>query len=206
MTELPFIQAAENNKEPIVRILHDAFREARKLLEIGSGTAQHAVYFGKYLPHLIWQTSDLAENIDSIRRRLAAEATENVLSPITLDVANHPWPVANVDAVFGANIVHIISWSDVEHMFRGVGDCLAEGGVLAIYGPFKYRGDFTTKSNARFDLWLKSRDSMSGIRDFEAVDTLARAQGLRLVKDYAMPANNQLLVWRRASSSTDKGQ
>ena len=201
MSNLPFSEAAENNKEPIARILRDVFRDVRKVLEIGSGTGQHAVYFGKGLPHLIWQTSDIAENLDGIGARLEVEATSNVLPPVALDVAIHPWPVSNVAAVFSANCVHIISWPDVEHMFRGVGECLAEGGLFCLYGPFKYGGDFTMASNARFDTWLKQNDPASGIRDFEAINALAEAQGLRFVEDYAMPANNQLLLWRRMSAT-----
>jgi len=203
LTDLPFIQSAENNKEPIARILRDVFRDVRNALEIGSGTAQHAVHFGKCLPHLTWQTSDLAENLDGIRRRLAAEATGNVLPPVALDVAHHPWPVGKFDAIFSANILHILSWPDVEHLFRGVGDHHLQGGLLSIYGPFKYRGTFTSESNARFDAWLKAQDAASGIRDFEAVDALARAQGLKLLDDYPMPANNQLLLWRRVSLAID---
>lgn len=194
---LAFSQAAENNREPIARILRDAFADVREVLEIGSGTGQHGVYFGQCLPHLIWRPSDLAQHLPDIRARLDAEAPANVLPPVALDVADHPWPVTSVDGVFSANAIHIMSWDHVLHMFRGIGEAVSARGTVCLYGPFKYGGAFTTPSNAQFDGWLKQRDPVSGIRDFEAVDALAQAQGLRLVADHAMPANNQLLVWRR---------
>lgn len=194
---LAFSQAAENNKEPIADVLRGAFKEVRSVLEIASGTGQHAVHFGACFPHLTWQPSDLAEHLDDISERIIAKGTANVLAPVVLDVAVHPWPIGAVEGIFSANCVHIISWAHVEHMFRSIGEVLAQGGVLCLYGPYKYDGDFTTESNARFDQWLKSRDPLSGIRDFEAVDGLAREQGLSLVQDVAMPANNQLLIWQR---------
>jgi len=194
---LPFSQAAENNKGPIADILCGTFADVREVLEIGSGTGQHAVYFGQRLPHLNWRTSDLELHLGDIRARLAAEGTANVLPPIALDVAMQPWPAMEVDGVFSANAVHIMPWPHVTHMFQGIGQIIRECATVCLYGPFKYKGDFTTPSNAQFDLWLKQRDLRSGVRDFEAVDALARAIGLRLVADHVMPANNQLLVWRR---------
>ncbi len=197
---LTFNQAAENNKEPIGNILAEAFSSCRQVLEIASGTAQHAVHMGKLLPHVIWQTSDLAENLDSINARLKAEAGDNVHPPFELDVARHPWPIKNVDAVYASNAVHIMSWQHVKAMFAGLDKALADSSTLALYGPYKYHGEFTTKSNAQFDLWLKQNDPLSGIRDFEAVDKLAREIGLSLLKDHQMPANNQLLLWQRRAS------
>ncbi|MDX9861543.1 MAG: DUF938 domain-containing protein [Rhodospirillales bacterium] len=197
----PFSQAAENNKEPIARILVDAFRHAHHILEIGSGTGQHAVHFGRALPHLIWQPSDLAPNLDGLRARLESEAPANVRPPVALDVGLLPWPVAAVDGVFSANAVHIMGWPRVEDLFFGVGDVLESGGTLCLYGPFKYKGAFTTASNAEFDAWLKRQDPDSGIRDSEAIDALAAAQGLRLVADLPMPANNRLLIWRREAAA-----
>ncbi len=192
-----FSQAAENNKAPIALILREAFADVRNVLEIGSGTGQHAVYFGQCLPHLIWRTSDLAHNLAGINARLAAEAPPNVIPPVALDAAAQPWPVTDIDGVFSANAVHIMPWEHVVQMFGGIGQILRERGMLCLYGPFRYKGEFTTPSNAQFDLWLKQRDPQSGVRDFEAVDALAHAIGLRLVADHAMPANNQLLVWQR---------
>lgn len=194
---LPHSQAAENNKEPILAVLRDVFEGTRRVLEIASGTGQHAVHFGRGLPHLAWQPSDVAAALPGLAARLAREAPANVEPPLELDVGRRPWPATGVDGVFAANCVHIIAWPRVEDLFTGVGAALAARGTLCLYGPFKYGGAFTTASNADFDVWLKSRDPASGIRDFEAIDTLARAQGLRLDRDVAMPANNQLLVWRR---------
>jgi len=197
---LAFNQAAENNKEPIGTILAETFSSCRHVLEIASGTAQHAVHMGKLLPRITWQTSDLAENLDDIRARLKAEASDNVRPPIELDVAHNPWPVTGIDAVYASNAVHIMSWDHVKAMFAGLDNALAENGVLALYGPYKYDGEFTTKSNAQFDHWLKQNNPTSGIRDFEAVNKLARGIGLTLLKDHQMPANNQLLVWQRSGS------
>lgn len=194
---LSFSQAAENNKEPIAQILRAAFAEVRNVLEIGSGTGQHAVYFGQCLPHLIWRTSDLVHNLPDIQAQLTVEAPANVVPPVALDVADHPWPVTNIDGLFSANAIHIMSWEHVMHMFRGIGEVLLEKAAVCLYGPFKYNGEFTTPSNAQFDVWLKQRDPLSGVRDFEAVDALAQAQGLALIADHSMPANNQLLVWKR---------
>jgi cyclopropane fatty-acyl-phospholipid synthase-like methyltransferase len=109
-----------------------------------------------------------------------------------------PWPVARVDGIFSANTLHIMPAAHVEYFFRGVQRTLRTGGKLCVYGPFKYQGEFTTSSNARFDEWLKERNPLSGVRDFEHVDTLAKAAGLQLRFDHALPANNQLLVWAMA--------
>jgi SAM-dependent methyltransferase len=198
---LPFSDACERNKVPILEILRQAFRHAGRVLEIGSGTGQHAVWFGQHLPHLLWQPSDVAEALPALRVRLEAEAPDNVLVPMALDVAVRPWPVSGVDGVFSANTLHIVSWPHVEHFFGGVGEVLATGGTLCVYGPFCYGGEFTTPSNAEFDQWLRLRDPASGVRDFEAVDTLAQAEGLALLADHAMPANNRCLVWRRADAA-----
>ena len=194
---MAFSQAAENNKEPIASVLRDVFKDVRHVLEIGSGTGQHAVHFARALPHLTWRPSDLAAILDGIRERLARDGVTNVAPPLPLDVTERPWPALKADGVFAANCPHIMSWAEVEHLFGGIGEVLEAGGTVCLYGPFKYGGAFTTESNARFDTHLKRRDPASGIRDFEAVDALARAQGLRLIRDTAMPANNQLLVWRR---------
>ncbi len=195
---LPFSQACENNKHVIADVLRDAFADAKRVLEIGSGTGQHAVHFGLSFPHLTWQPSDIGDRLDGLRARIDLEASGNVAPPVELDVATDPWPVEEVDGVFSANCVHIISWDLVVHFFRGVGQVLGPNGTLCLYGPFKYGGEFTTESNAQFDLWLKARDLESGVRDFEEIDRLAQEQGLLLQRDHAMPANNQLLVWRRA--------
>ncbi len=190
-------QAAENNKSHIAEVLVPLFASCHHVLEIASGTGQHAVYMGGLLPDIVWQTSDLAENHSVIIERIEREGGPNVCSPMVLDVAQEQWPVSKVDAVYAANAVHIMSWRHVEALFVGVGEILARGGYLALYGPYKYEGEFTTESNARFDQWLKARDTQSGIRDFEAVVTLAQNIGLSLKADHNMPANNQLLIWQR---------
>ncbi len=195
----PFSEPCERNKEPILAILRELFADRRFVLEIGSGTGQHAVHFARALPHLIWQTSDLPANHAGIRAWLAEATLTNTPEPVALDVGAHVWPVESADAIFCANTIHIISWPLVERMFEGIGRVLADGGLLVLYGPFNYNGQFTSESNARFDVWLRNRDPASGIRDFENVDALARMQGLRLVGDHEMPANNRTLVWRRGS-------
>lgn len=195
----PFSEPCERNKEPILAILRELFADRRVVLEIGSGTGQHALHFARALPHLVWQTSDLPANHAGIRAWLAEAALANTPAPIALDVDADVWPVATVDAIFCANTIHIISWPFVARMFEGIGRVLADGGLLVLYGPFNYKRQFTSESNARFDVWLKNRDPVSGIRDFEKVDALARAQGLRLFGDHEMPANNRTLVWRRGS-------
>ena len=193
----PFSQAAENNKGPIGAVLCEAFANAGAVLEIASGTGQHAVHMSRLMPHLTWQPSDLAENLPGLEARYALEAPANLLPPIELDISHLPWPVDAVDAIFAANCLHIVSWPLVVAFFEGAGRALAAGGTLAVYGPFKYGGAFTTESNADFDAFLCARDADAGIRDFEAVDALAKAQGFSLERDCAMPANNQLLIWRR---------
>ena len=168
------------------------------MLEVGSGTGQHAVYFGAALPHLHWQTADVAEYHPGISAWLQEAALPNVVPPLALDVNDRGWHSGRYDAVFSANTLHIMSAPEVEQFFEGVGQVLEPGGALAVYGPFNYGGRFTSESNARFDQWLKARDPASGVRDFERVDQLASQQGLMLAQDYAMPANNRMLVWVKA--------
>ncbi len=193
----PYSDACEQNKEPILDVLRETFAAQTKILEIGGGTGQHAVYFGQHLPHLIWQTSDLPENLPGIQLWLDEVGLSNVLSPLALNVASAHWPITDADGIFSANAVHIMSWVCVEKMFAGIGRMLQPGGIVCLYGPFNYGGKFTSSSNARFDDWLKRRDPDSGVRNFEDVDSLARAQGLQLLKDYPMPVNNRTLVWKR---------
>jgi SAM-dependent methyltransferase len=193
---LPFSDACERNKDPILEVLRAAFADRTRVVEIGAGTGQHAVHFARHLPHLVWQPTDRAEYLEGLAARVAAEGPPNLLAPLELDVLQDPWPPVRGDAVFSANTLHIMSWQAVVALFAGLPRALEGGGVVAIYGPFRYRGQFTTPSNAAFDAMLRERDAQSGVRDFEAVDALARASGLSLVADHALPANNQLLVWR----------
>lgn len=193
----PFSESCEQNREPILTVLRTWFADRRHVLEVGSGTGQHAVYFAPELPHLVWQTADVPQHHAGIRAWLEEAALPNVRPPLALDVNNATWLDGRYDAIFSANTLHIMSWPEVMRFFEGVGTVLEPGGVLAVYGPFNYNGTFTSESNARFDAWLKARDPASGVRDFEAVDELARAQGLVLQQDIAMPANNRTLVWKR---------
>lgn len=192
----PYAESCEQNQAPILEVLQETFADRQQVLEIASGTGQHAVYFGRALPHLTWQTSELAQNHAGIQAWLDEAMLPNVLPPVAIDVNADRWPVESVDAVFNANTVHIVSWRAVERMFAGIGRVLSGGGIFCLYGPFNYGGNFTSESNARFDVWLKSRDPSSGVRDFEAVDRLARSQGLVLLRDVPMPANNRTLVWQ----------
>ena len=194
--ELPFSDACERNKGPILAVLRAAFADRRRVLEIGSGTGQHAVHFARHLPHLQWQPTDRAEYLDGLAARIAAEGPPNLAAPVELDVLQEPWPAVHGDAVFSANTLHIMLWPAVEALFAGLPRVLEAGGLLAVYGPFKYGGQFTTPSNAAFDAMLRERDAESGLRDFEVVNALAEKAGLTLQADHAMPSNNQLLVWR----------
>ena len=197
----PYAEACERNRAPIADVLRDAFGGCAAVLEIASGTGQHAVYFGAQLPHLTWQTSELPEHHAGIMAWLAEAQLPNVLPPLKLDVDAADWPPRRYDAVFTSNTLHIIAWSAVECMFAGIARALPAGGVLAVYGPFNCGGRHTSDSNEEFDEWLKARDPASGIRDFENVDALARSYGFALAQDVAMPANNRTLVWRRLSES-----
>jgi SAM-dependent methyltransferase len=194
---LPFSEACERNKGPILEALRDAFADRRRVLEIGAGTGQHAVHFAQQLPALHWQPTDRAEYLGDLARRIEAEGTGNLGRPMELDVLHEPWPALSADAIYSANTLHIMSWPAVEALFAGLPRVIDGDAVLAIYGPFRYGGRFTTASNAEFDCGLRARDPASGIRDFEAVDALAQRIGFKLVVDHAMPANNQLIVWRR---------
>jgi SAM-dependent methyltransferase len=200
----PLSEACERNKGPILEVLRTVLPASRRVLEIGSGTGQHAAHFSANLPHLRWQPTDTAEYLPVLRRRLQLERPRNLREPLELDVRHHPWPVEAADAVFTANTLHIMDWSAVQELFRGIGTVLrarasqgtAPPEVLCIYGPFRYGGRYTSESNVAFDRFLQERDPRSGIRDFDAVNALAQSQGLHLQADHAMPANNQLLVWQ----------
>ena len=186
----PFSEACERNRQPILAVLERVFKDRKCVLEIGSGTGQHAAYFSAALPHLRWQASDVAEHHEGIRLW--------GVEPIELDVEK-PWPQVDADAVFSANTAHIMSWPQVERMLAGIAGmaCLR---VLCLYGPFSYGGKHTSESNARFDAMLRVRDPKSGLRDFEAVRDLARRHGMAPSEDIAMPANNRLLVFRKSGS------
>ena len=196
----PYAESCEQNRAPIQAVLEQVFADGSLVLEVASGTGQHAVYFGTALPHLTWQTSELPVNHAGIQAWLDEARLPNVLPPLALDVNDADCLVEQqFDAIFNANTVHIVAWPAVQRMFAGIGRVLAPGGILCLYGPFNYGGQFTSESNARFDVWLKERDPASGVRDFEAINQLAAAQGLTLVQDIAMLANNRSLVWQRTA-------
>ena len=205
MDDLPFSAACERNKEPILGILRGALQRSLCVLEIGSGTGQHAVHFARNLPHLVWQPTDLSESLPGLSARIAAEGPPNLLPALALDVRHRPWPVESPDAVFTANTFHIMSWPEVVAFFEGLHDVLERGGVLAVYGPFNYEGEYTAPSNAAFDAQLRERDPLSGLRDIEAVNRLASSHGLHQIADHAMPANNRLVVWQRYGAVHAKG-
>ncbi|MEX2476240.1 DUF938 domain-containing protein [Marinobacter sp.] len=192
---LPFSQACENNKAPILERLHEIFDAPGKVLEIGTGTGQHAVHFAKAMPHLQWQPTDHPDAAGTCRPRLEQAALPNILPPIELDVSTSPWPVESFTWVFSANTAHIMSWREVEQMFGHIGERLPKGGAFCLYGPFNSQGQFSSDSNRQFDQYLRTRASHMGIRDLDDLCALAAAVGLTLAENYAMPANNRLLVF-----------
>ncbi len=208
MTELnkPYSQACENNKQPILSIITPLLVNAKAVLEIGSGTGQHAVYFAQNLPHLIWYTSDLPQHHNGIKSWLEETKLPNLQPPLALDVSRTQWPAIDIDAVFSANTAHIMHWHEVECLFAGVGDLLPDGGRFLLYGPFNYNNQYTSDSNRRFDAWLKADDPGKGIRNFEDLDSLALQAGMKLEADSPMPANNRILCWYRSLSPTDNHQ
>jgi SAM-dependent methyltransferase len=199
MSEKPYSAACERNREPILGVLREVFAGRRRVLEIGSGTGQHAVHFAAAMPALQWQCSDRAENLPGIRAWLDEAALPNLLQPLQLDVATGPWPIEKYDAIFSANTLHIMSWAEVEQLFAGIAQVLAAPGVVAIYGPFNIGGQFTSASNEAFDRSLRLAVPHRGIRDREAVEALAARHGLSLRTDHEMPANNRTLVFEGGS-------
>lgn len=195
----PFSAASERNREPILAVLREWFADRKRVLEIGSGTGQHAVHFAAALPHLTWQASDRRENLPGIRAWLDEAALANTPVPFTLDVAGE-WPTTRHDAAYSANTLHIMAWPEVEQMFAGLSRVLERDAVLVVYGPFNIGGRFTNESNAAFDASLRAQLPHMGIRDRDAVAALAAAQDLHLVADVPMPANNRCLVFRRPAS------
>lgn len=196
----PYSESCDQNRDPILAVLQPLFDNCKEVLEIGSGTGQHAVYFAKKMSYLNWHTSDTRENHQGIQRWLNDAALPNTRPPLELDVSHSEWPRIKFDAVFSANTAHIMCWPMVEDFFTGVGYMLGTEGLFVLYGPFNYNGRFTSESNARFDLWLKARDPQSGVRNFEDLNQLANNAGMQLKKDYEMPANNRILCWQKISA------
>lgn len=193
----PFSQACENNKQPILEVLQRTLPSSGVVLEIGSGTAQHVLHFAANLPNLTWQPTEMPKTMATLLAGLEGLAPGNVLPPKELDVRDYPWDLGEFDAIFSANTLHIMSYDSVELFMRGAGEALKSGAPLCVYGAFKYHGGFTTESNAKFDKWLKEQNPESGIRDFEQVDAWALQNDLIFEADHALPANNQLIVWRK---------
>ncbi|PKG72572.1 methylase [Shewanella sp. Choline-02u-19] len=198
---LPYSQSCENNKAAIAVILESAFSQSSHVLEVGSGSGQHAVHFAKLLPHLTWQTSDQVEYHAGINAWLNESPSTNLQQPLALDVLK-PWPIDPVahpviDAIFTANTLHIMSKEMVKAFFNGVGQYLSVHGQLCVYGPFNYQGQYSSDSNRNFDGWLAAQNPQSAIRDFEWILQLAAEQQLTLIADFSMPANNQILHFEK---------
>ena len=193
--------AAEKNKAPILEALRARLAPAERVLEVGSGSGQHALHFTEALPELRWQPTEHPEVMSALEANLGAAGREAILPPLALDLAAGPWPAGPFDAVYAANVMHIVSVPLGEALIRGAASVLGAGGQLLLYGPYRFGGAFTTESNAEFDQWLKARDPASGVRDFEAVVAVAEASGLVLEDNRAMPSNNQLLCFRREASA-----
>ena len=200
MKNKPYSESSDQNKDVICEVISPILSGVSSVLEIGSGTGQHAIFFAEKMPHLMWYTSDRQDYISGINCWLEDTKVSNVVAPVELDVSNSIWPLQKMDAVFTANTVHIMSQDEVEHLIKGSSAVIKPGGHLLIYGPFNYNGNYTSESNEKFDQWLKSRDVLSCIKAFEAVRELALENGLLLKKDYAMPANNRILHFIRMNT------
>ena len=198
----PFSESCEQNKDVILNVIKPLLENSRSMLEIGSGTGQHAVHFAQAMPHLTWYPSDRVESLSGIQMWLddyrdKGIPLENVQRPFELDVMQAQWPELQMDAVFTANTLHIMHWDEVEVFFQKVPLQLEVDGMVLVYGPFNYHGNYTSDSNRQFDGWLKSRDPQSGIRDFDDLDALASQNGLQIMTDFEMPANNRILCWHK---------
>jgi len=191
----PYSESCDQNKDPILAVLKEELADIQTVLEIASGTGQHAVYFSTQLNHLHWITSDLEENHSAIQQWIDDCPDGHVEGPLLIDVNQEHWLDESVCGVFSANSAHIMNWPSVVKMMQGVANTLRKGGIFCLYGPFNYKGDYTSDSNRNFDAWLKERDPDSGIREFEKLNYLAYENNMILKKDYEMPANNRLLVW-----------
>lgn len=197
--DMPYSPACEKNKRPILAVLTRLLGAPGTVLEIGTGTGQHAVYFAEAMPHLIWQPSDRPDVLETSLPRIKAANLSNLREPLPLDVTRSPWPITEAGAVYSANTAHIMAWHEVTAMFAGVATLLAPGQPFCLYGPFHYQGQPTSASNEVFDRQLRAGDSAMGIRDLDDLEPLADRHGLKLKGDIAMPANNRMLIWRRAN-------
>lgn len=187
--------SCERNKEPILAVLRGILSVPGLVLEIGSGSGQHAVHFARGLPHVEWQPTDVADNLPGISAWRDEAGLVNLREPLALDLFSDRWPVAAAQAAVCINTIHIVSWEAVARLFAGAGRLLSPGGVMYVYGPYRYAGRPLEPSNEEFDRWLKARDAVSGVRLFEDVNRLAEQSGLMLAGDRAMPANNRSIWW-----------
>jgi cyclopropane fatty-acyl-phospholipid synthase-like methyltransferase len=193
----PYSEACERNRDPILAVLKQWFKAEGVVLEIGSGTGQHAAHFAPQLPHLTWIATDREENLDGIQMWVDEVRSPNLRTPTRLDVMDPHWPVIQVRYVYTANTAHIMSWTEVEAMFEGVSKVLAPQGLFALYGPVNRDGAFTSESNRDFDAMLRARDPVMGIRDDQALIALGRRVGLTFIADNSLPARNRLLIWTK---------
>lgn len=200
---LPYSQACENNKGPILDILRTVFDAPGTVLEIGTGTGQHAVHFARALPYLQWQPTDHPEAAHIARPRLEQAALPNLRSISALDVSNPDWSEEAFTYAFSANTAHIMAWDEVEQMVRHIGERLPAEGAFCLYGPFNQDGQYSSDSNRLFDQHLRARAPHMGIRNLEDIETVAESVGLALTENHAMPANNRLLVFKQATPACD---
>lgn len=196
MNTIPFSSACERNRQPILDQMQSLIPRDSSVLEIGSGTGQHAVFMTQNMPGLLWQPSDREENLAGLEARFAAEGNESILPPLKLDVTRDPWPGYSYDAAFSANTAHIMPWEAVVAMFAGVGAHLVSDARFLLYGPFNIDGCFTSQSNAQFDAHLRAEDSNMGIRDLAVIESLAKLHHMQLENKLVMPANNFILVFK----------
>ena len=199
MPNKPFSVAAKQNREAILPVLQQEFKTAKNILEIGSGTGQHAVYFGQQLTWLNWQPSDTRENLAGIQQWVEPANLNNVRPAIELDVCK-AWPKQSYDGAFAANVAHIMHWHEIEAMFAGLASVLTQDARFCLYGPFNIDGDYTSESNREFDQWLHARDPESCIRDKDDLNTLAIKNNFQLKNDWEMPANNRILTWQKLTT------
>ena len=199
--ELPFSEACERNKGPILEVLRKVFSKTESVLEIGSGTGQHAVHFSTHLSHLVWQPTELGENVAMLKSRIDLEGPGNLLPSKELDVERHDWRLKETDAVFIANVFHIAPIEVMYSCLKGTSRCLKHLGIFCVYGPFRFEGEFTSPSNAEFDSSLRANNPEWGIRDFEQLCQVAEERDFTFQHNYSMPANNQLLVFKKHSQT-----
>jgi len=197
-------EAAERNKHPILEKLCSLLSSSTSILEIGSGTGQHAIHFAHSLPHLLWQPTELPDKLPALSHLCRNHPSDNLAQPIMLDIDDDPWPTFQADAVFTANTLHIVHWQQVQRLFIQVDQLLPENGLFCIYGPFNHDGHYNSESNRQFDRWLKNRDPGSGIRDITDLSKLAESCDLLLKECYTLPANNCLLVWHKHKPTHSK--